>query len=137
MPATIKMTLSNGNQNRNHLANVFHYNSNFTATNTTSTFFVATTSKMNLDKLDIVSPFTFEVDSTGSFKDKGKMDQDAFASLIAISKAKGKKIYPTVLWANGDEIHKVLKDKDLQDAILNIHQVLTNYNSFERIEFYF
>ena len=31
MPATIKMTLSNGNQNRNHLANVFHYNSNFTA----------------------------------------------------------------------------------------------------------
>ena len=105
------------------------YNSNFTATNTTSTFFVATTSKMNLDKLDIVSPFTFEVDSTGAFKDKGKMDQDAFASLIAISKAKGKKIYPTVLWANGDEIHKVLKDKDLQDAILtDINFYINKYN---------
>ena len=93
-------------------------NSNFSATNTSVSFFGSTTSKMNIDKLDIISPFTFEVDSTGAFKDKGKMDQDAFASLLAIAKSKNLKIYPTVLWANGEEIDKVLKDKDLQDAII-------------------
>lgn len=105
------------------------YNSNFTATGTISTFFGATSSKMNIDKLDIVSPFTFEVDSTGAFKDKGKMDQEAFASLIAIAKAKGQKVYPTVLWADGDEIGAVLKDKDLQDAILtDINFYIKKYN---------
>lgn len=105
------------------------YNSNFTATNTISAFFGATTSKMNIDKLDIVSPFTFEVDATGAFKDKGKMDQDAFAALIKIAKAKGKKVYPTVLWTNADEMASVLKDKDLQNAILaDIQYYIKKYN---------
>lgn len=94
------------------------YNSNFAATGTISTFFGATSSKMNIDKLDIVSPFTFEVDSTGAFQDKGKMDQDAFNALISIAKSKGEKIYPTVLWTNANQMDNVLSDKDLQNAIL-------------------
>ncbi len=93
------------------------YNSNFAATTSNAGFYSATNTLMNLDKMDIVSPFTFEVDETGAFQDKGKMNEDAFASLIKIAQAKGKKVYPTVLWANGDQINKVLKDKDLQYAI--------------------
>ena len=110
-------------------SNTTIYNSNFTATNTASVFFGATSSIMNLDKLDIISPFTFEVDSTGAFLDKGKMSEDAFASLIAIAKAKNIKIYPTVLWTDGENIDKVLKDKDLQDAILSdVLYYLNKYN---------
>ncbi len=105
------------------------YNSNFAATNTVSTFWGATTSKMNIDNLDLVSPFTFEVDKTGAFLDKGKMDQDAFALAISISKSKGKKIYPTVLWTNKDQMENVLKDKDLQYAILSdVEYYIKKYN---------
>lgn len=105
------------------------YNSNFTATNTLSTFFGATSTKMNIDKLDIISPFTFEVDPTGAFIDKGHLDQDAFASLVGIAKSKGQKIYPTVLWTNADQMNSVLGDKDLQNAILaDVQYYIKKYN---------
>lgn len=93
------------------------YNSNFFATTSGAGFHLATNTPMNLDKIDIISPFTFEVNETGAFQDKGKMSEDAFKSLIAVAHEKGKKVYPTVLWANGDQIDKVLADKGLQDAI--------------------
>ena len=95
------------------------YNSNFTSTSANAGFYSATDTKMNLDKVNILSPFTFEVDSTGAFLDKGKMNEDAFASIISIAKSKNIKIYPTVLWANGDDMENVLNDKSLQDAILS------------------
>lgn len=105
------------------------YNSNFSATDTVSRFFGATSSIMNIDKLDIISPFTFEVDYTGAFLDKGKMNQDAFLDLISIAKSKKVKIYPSVLWTDGDQMESVLKDKDLQDAILSdILFYLKKYN---------
>ena len=96
------------------------YNSNFSSTSSNAGIFLNNDIKnkiINIDKLDIISPFTFEVDNTGAFQDKGKMNEDAFASLIEIAHTKGKKVYPTVLWANGEEINKVLKDRSLQDAI--------------------
>jgi spore germination protein YaaH len=105
------------------------YNSNFNSNNTNSSFFGATTSKMNIDKIDIISPFTFEVDGTGAFLDKGKMNQDAFDTLIKIAQAKKIKIYPTVLWGNAEQMSKVLADKDLQQAILSdIEYYLNKYN---------
>lgn len=105
------------------------YNSNYNSTTSISSFFGATTSKMNIDKIDIISPFTFEVDSTGAFLDKGKMGEDAFNSLIKIAQAKKIKIYPTVLWGNADQMSKVLADKDLQEAILSdIQYNLNKYN---------
>lgn len=107
---------------------IMNYNSNFTATAANSGFYSATNTKMNLDKLNIISPFTFEVDSTGAFLDKGKMNEDAFASLINIAKAKKIKIYPTVLWADADAMDKVLKDKELWDAILS--DVLYHINKY-------
>lgn len=109
--------------------NGMKYNSNFTSTSLNAGFYSATDTKMNLDKVDIISPFTFEVNETGAFLDKGKMSEDTFASLIAIAKSKNKKIYPTVLWANAEEMRSVLADKDLQGAILSdITYHLNKYN---------
>lgn len=101
------------------LASSTTYNSNFSSNTNIGSFYGATNTKMNLDKLNIISPFTFEVDNTGAFLDKGKMSEDAFASLISIAKAKNIKIYPTVLWSNAEAIDKVLKDKELWNAILS------------------
>ena len=60
------------------------YNSNFSSTSSNAGIFLNNDIKnkiINIDKLDIISPFTFEVDNTGAFQDKGKMNEDAFLLL--------------------------------------------------------
>ena len=110
------------------------YNSNYNSTSSISNFFGATSSKMNIDKLDIISPFTFEVDATGAFLDKGKLSEDAFDALTKISQAKKIKIYPTVLWGNADQMSKVLADKSLQQAILSDIEYNLNKYNFDGID---
>ncbi|MEI6352588.1 MAG: glycosyl hydrolase family 18 protein [Candidatus Nomurabacteria bacterium] len=110
------------------------YNSNFNSTTSVSNFYGSTSSKMNLDKLDIISPFTFNVDSTGAFLDKGNLNNDTFNNLIKIAQAKKIKIYPTVLWTDANQMDKVLSDKDLQQAILTDIEFNLNKYNFDGID---
>lgn len=76
----------------------------------------------NINKIDIISPFSFEMESTGTFKDPMKLDTGAYADMIKIAKANGKIIVPSILWwAVGIErnnLDNVLRDDELRASLI-------------------
>lgn len=70
----------------------------------------------NLDKLDTIYPFVFEVKSDGSLVNKVSFNDKDWKNLFA--KADGNKVdvIPTIAWFNGEEIHKVLSNKKSRKA---------------------
>ena len=87
----------------------------------------------NISKVDIVSPFSFEMTETGTFKDPMKLDQDPYKSMIEVAKKNKKLVVPSILWwAEGsmrDSMDFVLKDDDLRLAVrLDIKDAVKKYN---------
>lgn len=84
--------------------------------------------KENITKVDIVSPFSFEINASGTLNNPMKLNEEPYSSLIKISKDSGKLIVPTVLWfadseAKRKEMHNILSATTsrvlLEDNILN------------------
>ena len=88
----------------------------------------------NIDKIDIVSPFSYEMEETGTFKDPMKLDKGAFADIIRIAKENKKLVIPSILWwAQGEksrsDVDFVLKDTDLRGSIIfDIKTEIKKYN---------
>ncbi len=61
------------------------------------------------------SPFSFEVLEGGIIYDKGmNLNEAPWPDLFAAAKTEKTKIYPTIAWFNGDQIHSVLSDPYLR-----------------------
>ena len=77
----------------------------------------------NLNKIDIISPFSFEMRGDGTFTDPMKLDTGAYADMIKIAKENKKIIVPSILWwATGtgrDELHSVLSEKESRLSLIN------------------
>ena len=89
--------------------------------------------KQNINKVDIISPFSFEMTETGTFKDPMKLDQEPYKSMIEAAKKNKKLIVPSILWwAEGDmrdSMDFVLKDEDLRAAVRqDIQTTVKKYN---------
>ncbi len=87
----------------------------------------------NINKVDIISPFSFEMTETGTFKDPMKLDRDPYKSMIAAAKKNGKLVVPSILWwAEGDmreSMDFVLRDDDMRSAVIyDIKEVVKKYN---------
>jgi spore germination protein YaaH len=78
----------------------------------------------NLSKLDIISPFSYEVDSSGNLVDKLKVSQEPWPTLFAQAKEKKIKVYPTVAWFSRSQMETILNDKTLRTA--HIQSIKTN-----------
>lgn len=89
--------------------------------------------KQNINKVDIISPFSFEMTETGTFKDPMKLDQEPYKSMIEVARKNKKLIVPSILWwAEGDmrdSMDFVLKDEDLRSAVRqDIQATVKKYN---------
>ena len=88
----------------------------------------------NIDKIDIVSPFSYEMEETGTFRDPMKLDKGAFADMIRVAKENKKLVIPSILWwAQGEksraDVDFVLKDSDLRGSIIfDIKTEIKKYN---------
>ena len=88
----------------------------------------------NISKIDIVSPFSYEMEETGTIKKPMKLDEGMpFDTMIKTAKANSKLVVPSILWW-GDSVQrpamqKVLADKDLRESIIfDINAEIKKYN---------
>lgn len=77
----------------------------------------------NINKIDIISPFSFEMRGDGTFTDPMKLDTGAYADMIKVAKENKKIIVPSILWwATGtgrDDLHSVLSEKESRLSLIN------------------
>ena len=70
----------------------------------------------HMDAFAEISPFGYAVKNDGSLVDQMHVDDAPWQALIASAHEKKVRIIPTVMWGNGDAIHKVLKNAKLRKA---------------------
>ncbi len=73
----------------------------------------------NIKKIDIVSPFAYEVNETGVLQDKLKMDQEPFSRLVKATKDNKKLLVPTILWTDQKAMESTLHDSDLREVMIS------------------
>ena len=84
----------------------------------------------HIDKIDIVSPFAYEVDETGVLQDKLKMYQEPFSRLVKAAKDKKKLLVPTILWTDKKAMQSVLSDEELRGVMIeDIGKELDKYKA--------
>lgn len=88
----------------------------------------------NLKKFNELSPFAYEVDSTGFVADKIKTNIAPWSDLISTSQAGKVKIIPTVFWGYGTQIHNVLSDPEARKNHEDLIADIVNLNGFDGID---
>lgn len=65
--------------------------------------------------LDIIYPFAFEVDEDGRLVDKAGLDDREWRNLKRLADRRRVDFMPTVMWFDGEAIHRVLSDDELRE----------------------
>jgi spore germination protein YaaH len=65
----------------------------------------------NIDKLDVVYLFTYEVDASGNLVNRANYEKTDWKELIETAKDNDVKVIPTIAWFDGDQIHEVLSNR--------------------------
>lgn len=65
----------------------------------------------NIDKLDVVYLFAYEVQPDGSIVNRANFEQKDWKELIKTARANDVKVIPTVTWFDGEQIDTVLSDR--------------------------
>lgn len=87
----------------------------------------------HIDALKEISPFGYTVRSDGTLFDAMHIEDPHWQTLFAVARRKKVKIIPSVMWANGDAIHAILKiPKKRKAHIASIMQAVHN-NNFDGI----
>ena len=88
----------------------------------------------HLSQLTSVMPFGYTMKSDGTLVDTAHLSQEPWTSFIAAAKAAKVRAIPTVMWGNGDTIHRILSNTSariaLEDEIANI----VKKNGFDGID---
>lgn len=66
---------------------------------------------VNLEHLDIIYPFVFEMSPLGIPVDKANLSEKQWQDLFDEAKNDDVKVIPSILWNDGAEIHRVLSNK--------------------------
>jgi len=90
----------------------------------------------NIQYLSSISPFSYEVSSSGKIVDKIKIGEEPWTSLLAEAKKRGVTVYPTISWFDGEAIHTTLSDKTKRAAHIAalVDLVSTSTASFDGID---
>jgi spore germination protein YaaH len=74
-----------------------------------------------------LSPFGYTVKNNGELYDAMGLDAEPWPQFIASARAAKVKLFPTVMWSNGDTIHAVLKSPTLRKA--HIASIVSEVNA--------
>lgn len=94
----------------------------------------ASTTLLNLKYLTEISPFAYEVNSTGSLTDAPRLSKEPWKSLAEEARKRNIKIYPSILWINRSAMETVLNDKESRKA--HIEEIISEviYNNYDGID---
>ena len=65
----------------------------------------------NIDKLDVIYLFTYEVEADGTIVNRANYNADHWQDLFEEARDNDVKLIPTIAWFYGDQIHSVLSDR--------------------------
>lgn len=82
----------------------------------------------NLDKLTEINPFGYTVKKNGGLVDSAKLSSEPWLSFLALAKAKGVRVVPTVMWSDPDAMLKVLKNPIARGA--HITEIISRVQTY-------
>lgn len=88
----------------------------------------------HLSQLKSVMPFGYTVKNDGTLSDTAKLTEEPWKSFIATAKKKKVRVVPTVMWGNGDTIHKILSNTKTRIALENEIAKVVKENNFDGID---
>lgn len=84
---------------------------------------------IHINTFQEINPFVFTVKTDGTLFDAGKIDQEPWVSFFKSIEGKNLRVIPTIMWSDGQNIHKILSNKILRDAhIKGIVEMANKYN---------
>jgi spore germination protein YaaH len=87
----------------------------------------------NIDKLDTVYPFIYEVNASGDIVDKANIDEKQWKNFFRLARREKVEVIPTIAWFDGPHIHRVLSDDDAREELVEDIAELVDDNNFDGI----
>lgn len=81
-----------------------------------------------------INMFGFTVKQNGELFDAMKIDEDPWPALIATARAQKVRVIPTVMWANTDAIHAVLKNPKTRKAHVKEIVTMVKSHNFDGVD---
>lgn len=75
--------------------------------------------KEHLSDIDTVYPFAFTVKQDGTLADQADLDDREWRRFIRDAGRKDVEVIPTIMWADGANIHRILSDRSLRKKHVN------------------
>lgn len=88
----------------------------------------------HLNQITSVMPFSFTVSSEGKISDKNKFAKEPWTSFIAEAKKQKVRIIPSVLWNDGETIHRILSNTTRRIALEDEITALVKQYGFDGID---
>jgi|SRR6056297_109848 len=88
----------------------------------------------NIDELDTVYLFVYEVDSTGALVEKADLGTREWRRFIRKLERERVDIIPTVAWFDGAAIHEVLSDRRSRETLIDDLTELVDENDYDGID---
>lgn len=88
----------------------------------------------HLAQMTSVMPFGYSVKSDGTLADTAHLGLEPWKSFMAEAKRKKVRVIPTVMWGNGDTIHKILSNTKTRVALEDEIARTVKQNGFDGID---
>ncbi len=88
----------------------------------------------HLSQLKSVMPFSYAVSDDGKLIDHAKISQGVWPAFIAAAKAKGVRVVPTVMWGDGEAMHRILSNSTTRIALEDEIAATVMANGFDGID---
>lgn len=87
----------------------------------------------NVDELDIVYPFIYEIEGGGDIVAKADVERGVWEELIEEAQDKNVLVMPTIAWFDGEAIHAVLSDRRERRQLVRDIEALVDEHDFDGI----
>lgn len=88
----------------------------------------------HLPQLTSVMPFGYTMKNDGTLADTAKLAEEPWTSFIAEAKRNKVRVIPTVMWGNGDSIHRILSNTTTRIALEDEIAKVVMENNFDGID---
>lgn len=88
----------------------------------------------HLNKIHEINPFSYEINSNGTIKDKIEITKNFWPGWLSAVRDTKTKIIPTIAWFDGANIHKILSNKKTRIAQENAITKLVKDQKFDGID---
>lgn len=89
---------------------------------------------LHLDKFTEINPFGYTMKNDGTLNDAMNIDEEPWTTFIAEARKKKVRVIPTIMWSNGEMIHKILSNTKKRIALEDEIAALVKKNNFDGID---